>query len=136
MELRYLTIPADNPEIMIGKAPLSFLMVADHILNNDQRFTRNARGMRDGVRLLGKLEGAKPGDVVVLDDADWRLLRDAFEEPSDGYLPPLTKTDERGAVTPFKIGPRVLVPFCDALSDANTKHEPKAAEPKAEELPS
>jgi hypothetical protein len=136
MNLRYLTIPPDNPDIMIGKASLSFAMIADHVLNNDQRFTRNARGMRDAVRLLDKLEGAEPGDVVILDDHDWRELHEAFEQPSDGLLPPLTKTDAGGNVSPFRIGPRALVPFVDCLSDENTKHEPKAAEAKAEELPS
>ncbi len=137
MELRYLTIPPDADEIRIGTAALSFRLVAGHVLNNDQRFTRNAKGMRDAIRILGKLEGMKPGELVVLDDADWRMLHDAFEEPTDGYLPPLTTADPFGNPTPVKLGPRALLPFVDALSDENTQHAPKTVAPTPlEERPS
>jgi hypothetical protein len=137
MDLRYLTIPPNDPDVVIAGKPLAFLTLAEHVLNNDARFTRTARGMRDAVRILGKLEGAKAGDVLTLDDADWRALHDAFEEPTDGYMPPLLKADAVGNPMAFKLPPKVILPFVEALTDTNTKAAPKKPEPiAAEELPS
>jgi hypothetical protein len=137
MDLRHLTIPPHDSDVVIAGKPLGFLTIAEHVLNNDARFTRNARGMRDAVRILGKLEGAKVGDVITLDDADWRALHDAFEDPTDGYMPALSKVDTAGKPMTFKLPPKVILPFVEALSDANTKAAPKEAYPiAAEELPS
>lgn len=126
-ELRYLTIPK-NVDVYINRKPYEFVQCVIYVIDRHPVFSQTASGIRAAARIIGLLDGKKVGDVVVLDQADWSLLNQAFESPfvapnetSDlALIPPLVGD---GGAKVF-IAPRSFVPYLDAVSDEATKKIP------------
>jgi hypothetical protein len=89
------------------------------VVNTAKQFNDTGQGIRASIRVLAEVEGKDAGDVVELEQDDWRLLHEAFEAPAQGFCPPLEQ----------KIPGRMFLTYIDALSDEATKSKPK---PKAE----
>lgn len=125
-DLRHITIP-NSVNFKIGDVVYTFVLCASYIINSDPKFNATGTGIRAGARILGKLESAKEGDTFTLDQADWKLLNEAFEAPAQGYIMPgLGSEDPKtGEFIPARIAGRTWLPYIDAVSDEATKTAPK-----------
>lgn len=128
-ELRHITLQPDT-NIRIDGKRLGHLQVILYILGNDQRFNRDAAGIRAKKRLRKLFEGKKAGEVVTTDEPDWRLLHEAFEHPTSGYF---VKLAMPGTNEAFDVDGEVFLPYIDAMSDEATKKDPLPKEAKARE---
>jgi hypothetical protein len=128
-ELRHITLQPDT-NIRIDGKKLGHLQVILYILANDQRFNRDATGIRAKKRLRKLFDGKKAGDVVTTDEPDWRLLHEAFEHPTNGYF---MKLSMPGTSEAFDVDGEVFLPYIDAMSDEATKKDPLPKEAKARE---
>ena len=126
-ELRYLTIPK-NIDVYVARQPYGFVMCAVYVIDRHPIFSQTGAGIRAAARIVGLIDGKKPGDVVVLDEQDWSLVHQAFEAPyvapnetpDVAFIPPLG--DEKGIKV--LISPRRFTPYLNAVSDEATKKMP------------
>jgi hypothetical protein len=126
-ELRYLTIPK-NVDVVVHlgttRGAWSFVDSVAHVVDSHPIFNQSGQGIRAGIRILDKLKGRKEGEVVTLDEVDWKLLHEAFETSAAGFIPPLTAPGADGVFRPMPLGARTFLPYIDAVSDEATKKVP------------
>lgn len=126
-QLRYVTIP-EHAQVVLNSEPWSFIQCFTWVMNAHPSFNGNGAGIRASVRLVQAFDGKKPGDVVTLDDADWKLLHEAFESPALGLIPPgLEQTMPDGSKRAFVVEGRRFMGYLDAVGDEQTKQAPKTA---------
>jgi hypothetical protein len=122
-ELRYLTIPK-SVDVFVEAVAWAFGKSAEHVVDCHPIFNQSGQGIRAGIRIIDKLKGRKEGEVVTLDEADWKLLHEAFETSAAGFIPPLTAPGPDGVYRPMVLGARAFLPYIDAVSDEATKKVP------------
>lgn len=126
---RYVTVP-EGVAKTVGEGErakdydLSFHKFLELMLD-DQKFTKNGKGLRIATRLEAAFADADVGEVVRLHPDDWELLKDVVEAPTGGY-PNLQGFDDVGR--PFSVAfSRLCLPLVDAITDAATS-DPREAE--------
>jgi hypothetical protein len=122
-ELRYLTIPK-SVDVVVNSEPWSFVKSACYVVDGHRSFNETGTGVRAGARIIDKLQGRKEGDVVTFDEADWKLLNEAFETPAASYVPVLEVDGPKGQKIPWVVSPRTFIPYLDAVTDQATKKLP------------
>lgn len=125
-DLRYVKIPA-SVDVTVGENKWSFFATLCHVVDSHPSFNTTGTGVRAAARIVKLFDGKAVGDVVALDEADWKLLNGAFESPAAGYVPPLQRTLPDKTMQQFVVPSRAFLPYIEAVSDEQTK---KASEPK------
>ena len=123
MQLRYITIP-ENANIQIGDTPWSFANCVRHVVDSDPRFNENGVGIRAGVRILAQLQDKNTGDVITLDEGDWKMLHEAMEQPKNGLIPPLSLSKSDGTSEPLTVPGRMFLQYLDCLRPEATEEKP------------
>jgi hypothetical protein len=124
-DLRHVTIPK-SIQFMVNRAPWSFYRCVEHVIGSDQRFNSSGAGIRAGIRILGKIEGKPDGHTEPFDQADWKLLHDAMETPSAGWVFPLgMKNEQTGVEVPLNVPGRTFLSYVDAVSEEATRKPPE-----------
>jgi hypothetical protein len=120
---RYITIP-ENANLSIGDTPYSFTQCVRHVVDTNPQFNENGPGIRAGVRILSQIQDANVGDVVVLEENDWKLLHETMEAPKTGLVPPLSITRADGVSEPINVPNRIFLHYLDAVSEEATNTKP------------
>jgi len=115
-DTRWLIIPDDR---RIKRTPgdggevWTFGGFASSVVLQDVRFGKGG-GIRAGVRLDELLHAARAGDTVSMRAEDWKLLRDAFADPTfpggGGYVPSVARS---------------VIAWIDYVADRAMEAEPK-----------
>lgn len=132
-DTRYLTIPSPADITIPLNPPITWSAPAcyRHIVENDQRFNSSGAGIRASIRLLTAIKAdLAAGDIAELKDGDWKMLREAMEAPSCGYLPIMHQIIGDKPVL-FTIPLGRMIGYIDALSDKATRDKPIKTEAKA-----
>jgi len=115
---RYFKI-ADPVDLLDNGPQRTHAETIEHVLDTCKAFNTTAKGARVAITILDAIRHPKHG-WVLLDEADWTMLRDALEAPEAGYAPAMTVT-VNGQTAPFVLPSRKFVPHVDAVSTATTK---------------
>lgn len=128
-DIRYITIPASiNFSIQLKKdaefIPWSFEKCVGWIVEREKRFNTDGEGARAGQRVLDAMNAPQrihnKGAILRvfhLDEADWKRLHDAMEQPDCGWIFPL----EMGPLSA-----RTFIPYMNAVNDENTRRKPRS----------
>lgn len=109
--MKYITIPAD---IVLGQdengkdVPQKFTSWLSNPLNG-KPFGEDGKTLRMSLKIEKRFEDTDVGDVVHLDDEEWKKLCEATEKVEGGFNTPIAK---------------LFISFMDAVKDA-TEEDPK-----------
>ncbi len=106
-----------NGKEVVEEILLHNLGLYEYLSDTDIEFNRDLKGTKSSIRIDTEIRKAKKENlkVLTLDDEDWKRLKKAAEEPSNGY--------------PLRPAKRIK-PFIDTLIEASDS--PPAVMPVAE----
>lgn len=88
--MHYLTIPQDivvRDRVNGTTEKLSFLRYAEIIWLNDARWEMPKTNLLRLVKVIAEFE-KKPGELVMLEDADWEIVKSIIDKPTMGQNGP------------------------------------------------
>lgn len=105
----------------VSGEPWSFLHSLEWVVNAHPTFNTTGAGIRASVRILGAFEGKAVGDEVKLRKDDKKMLADAFEAPSAGFIPTLERANPDGTKSPITVPGRAFIGYVDAVCGEEKK---------------
>jgi hypothetical protein len=110
-----------GPVVKSESVKIRFDQFVRHLLDDPDRFSGTAAKLRMATRIEKAIEPKDGkellagGEVVVLGEDDWKVLREVAMEPKHGYPVMIFGQQQIPAG-------RVCVPFIDALEDPPNRH--------------
>lgn len=77
--------PGPPPRMVTVEEDFHFVDFFVSLVDADKRITARRENGRIADRVVRQVKKSKPGEVLAFHEADWNLIRQIFDEPSDGF---------------------------------------------------